>query len=627
MGNPDGQRVLATLFVLRCPFSRVKAPRTGAWFVPTLGRSGANLAPRVGPCDTVCMIRSFWIFLIAVALFGCGGRVDRPKPLVEDDRERQEFEAAVAAFEGGDAPGARRRFEALLKTSRDPAVRPYATYYLARLEIPRRPANAAEALLAQADGSVPEALRWLSALHGSAAAARAGQCDRVRPEAAHLARQLRGTERADVELALARCATGADAILHLAEAAKADPARETEARAQAEKLLVNTRPDREMVEAWPELFDGQAVVEESTDPPRNPPPPSKGERAQIGVLLPLSGSLRPLGERMSQGLDAINGEDRPSGPGPVLLIRDGAVAEELPAAFDAFVAEGAFAVVGLFDKSIAPAAAQAAAERRLPLVMLTSSDAATAVEGPIWRALQTPSLVARTAAGAGLMKGGRRAVVLRPDNSYGKTLGQWFQESWKAGGGTIDAELVWDANQPDWERFAKKVKGIRADTIFVPCDAREGAKLLTHLAAEGTWVRGTRPRFQKPPKDTREVWAIGTPEWYAPSLLQQARRYAEGLMIPVPFALETARGAAFDEQLKRGTQTSATAFDALVADVIDAFQSAHALATQDGLDAVEAITRTRYDQGHTAGLDFGQRDAVQALFLLTVEEGRFTPMQ
>ena len=28
-----------------------------------------------------------------------------------------------------------------------------------------------------------------------------------------------------------------------------------------------------------------------------------------------------------------------------------------------------------------------------------------------------------------------------------------------------------------------------------------------------------------------------------------------------------------------------------------------------------------------AGLDFGQRDAVQALFLLTVEEGRFTPMQ
>ena len=119
------------------------------------------------------MIRSFWIFLTVVALIGCGGRADRPKPLVEDDRERQAFEAAVAAFESGDTAEARRRFESLLKTARDPAVRPYATYYLARLEIPRRPANAAEALLAQADGSVPEALRWLSAVHGSAAAARA----------------------------------------------------------------------------------------------------------------------------------------------------------------------------------------------------------------------------------------------------------------------------------------------------------------------------------------------------------------------------------------------------------------------------------------------------------------------
>ncbi|MCB9547441.1 MAG: penicillin-binding protein activator [Myxococcales bacterium] len=564
-------------------------------------------------------------------LAACGGRRDRPVPPVKSERERQDFEAAVAAFEAGNGAAARRRFEVLLKSTHDPVIRPYATYYLARLEGERRPASAAEALLAQADAGAPPDLRWLAAVHGSAAAARAGQCKRVRPEASFLAEQLRGAERAEVELSLAKCAEGAEAIGHLAAAAKADPARETEARAAAEKLLAEVRPDREMMEAWPALFEGQALPTEEDPPPEDTPVVAgeAGERVHVGVLVPLSGNLRPLGEQLALGLEALqSNEDRPgASPGPVLLIRDASQPEDLPAAFDAFVEEGVFGVVGLFDKAVAPAAAQAAAERGVPLVMLTSSDVATAVEGPVWRALHTPGLVARTAAGAGLMRGGRRAAVLRPDNSYGRTLGSWFSQSWQAGGGEVDGEVVWDANKPDWARVAKKVKGIRADTLFVPCDARAAAQLLSHLAAEGTWVRGVKSRFKAPPKDARELWLIGTPEWYAPSLLTQARRYAEGVMVPVPFALETARGAAFDEQLRRRTEASATAFDALFADVIGAFQVARDRAVKEKLGAVEALTRTRYDQGHTAGLDFGERDAVQALFLMVVEEGRFTPMQ
>ena len=41
------------------------------------------------------------------------------------------------------------------------------------------------------------------------------------------------------------------------------------------------------------------------------------------------------------------------------------------------------------------------------------------------------------------------------------------------------------------------------------------------------------------------------------------------------------------------------------------------------------LRRVRWDAGHTAGLDFNKtdRDAVQALFLMVVSEGRFTPLQ
>ena len=53
------------------------------------------------------------------------------------------------------------------------------------------------------------------------------------------------------------------------------------------------------------------------------------------------------------------------------------------------------------------------------------------------------------------------------------------------------------------------------------------------------------------------------------------------------------------------------------------------LATKDGLDPASALRRIRWEGGHTAGLDFrkSDRDAVQALFLLVVSQGRFTPLQ
>ena len=190
-----------------------------------------------------------------------------------------------------------------------------------------------------------------------------------------------------------------------------------------------------MVDVWPELFAGRDVTPDLTEPGDVQAIPVSAGRARIGVLVPLSGALKGLGERLATSVEAMNnGEDDPNGPGPVIIVRDGADASDLEDAFDTFDREKVFAVVGLFDRTVAAQAAQAAATRRIPLVMLTSSDVAVSIEGPIWRALQTPSLVGRTAAGAGLMRGGRRAAVLRPKNTYGRTLGRWFTESWKAGG-------------------------------------------------------------------------------------------------------------------------------------------------------------------------------------------------
>lgn len=607
------------------------------------GGQDRALAPTDRPCDTSAMTSLRNVILIfksapvtlGLLLMACGSQVGRPMPTKSTAQQQVDFEEAVRAFDAGQFNSARQRFEFLLKAPDNDDLRPYATYYLARIEATRRPATGAEALLALSNSSAPIELRQAAALHGSVAAARAGQCNRVRRDAHRLVQRFEGPDRADAEIGLAECASGATALARYRAAAEADPARALEARSKAEALITKTRqPDQAMVAAWPELFEGRIVAGSAVDPRLNPdlPPPSPiaSGRARVGVLVPLSGELRALGERMAMGVETSNrAEDDPSGPGPEVLVKDGAAADEIEAAFDAFVDEGVFAVVGLFDRAVADRAAQAAATRRLPLVMLTSSDAAVSVEGPIWRALQTPGLVGRTAAGAGLMRGGRRAAVLRPNNAYGRTLGRWFTESWKAGGGAVAGEIAWNPSKPDWARLAKRARKMDFDTLFLPCDGRSGAQLLSHLAAEGTWARGDRARFKKGAKDAREVFMIGTPEWYGPNVLQQARRYAEGLMVPVPFAVETARGAAFAERLQRRTGHPPTAFDALLADSIKAFEQAHALAVNEKVDAAQALRRIRWDGGHTAGLDFNKtdRDAVQALFLLVVTDGRFTPLQ
>lgn len=599
------------------------------------------LAQTAMPCDTTAMMslhtrripgRHGLSLLLLIGLTACGGRIDRPTPSSGTAQQRVDFDEAVRAFDAGELVPARRRFEMLLKTA-DGDLRPYLTYYLARIEAKKRPANGAEALLGLADTNAPVELRQAAALHGSVAAARAGACDRVRPDAHRLIKRVTGPDRADAELGLAECASGATALARYKAAAEADPASAPAAQAKAEALVAQTaQPDQRMIDIWPELFVGHQGIATAVDPRDGLPQtvPVAAGRARIGLLVPLTGDLRALGERLATGVEATNGgEDDPGGPGPVIIVRDSASADDLDAAFDHFASEGAFAVVGLFDRSVAPRAAQAAATRRMPLVMLTSSDAAVAIEGPIWRALHTPGLVGRTAAGAGLMQGGRRAAVIRPRSTYGATLGRWFTQSWKAGGGAIAGELTWNPAKPDWARLAKRARRLKFDTLFLPTDDRSGAQLLSHLAAQGTWVRGARSRFKGTPKDAREVWVIGTPEWYGPALLKQARRYAEGLMVPVPFAVETARGAAFAETLQRRAGNPATAFDALISDTIHAFKQAHALAASDNLDPASALQRVRWEGGHTAGLDFSKsdRDAVQALFLLVVSEGRFTPLQ
>ncbi len=373
-------------------------------------------------------------------------------------------------------------------------------------------------------------------------------------------------------------------------------------------------PEPQTTEVFTELDPEPRPTGPEAAPATAPAPAQEAaaDRPGVAVLTPGEGRSARLGAQLSEiaGWLGKVGEDRPDA-GARLTIHDATDARAVEAAFAAAVESGAVGVVGLFDHETAPVAAELAAGHDLPTLMLTLSDVAVTGDGPTWRLLPTPLLVARTAAGAALARGGRRAAVLHSNEPYWSSLAEWFGKVWGAGGATLDSTHTWE-DADGLAGVVRRLAGLEFDTLFVACGPEEAASLLSHLAAAGIWARRAgAPRFKR--GEAREVVLAGPPEWYAPSLPRQAGRYAAGALVPVPFARETARGAAFAKSVRRTFDREATPFDALLADAVDALAAGGELAD------------VKLAQPRSAGLRFDKRDALMGLIVLEATERGFKP--
>ncbi|MCA9544354.1 MAG: ABC transporter substrate-binding protein [Myxococcales bacterium] len=598
------------------------------------------------------------LFLALVALVSACGtrtRVGSNRPTVPADaRDQAAFDRAVGAFDAGRLDAARRQFEALLLRSRGAALNGRVRYYLARIEGRRDKLRGGAQLMAlAARPDVDDEVRVLADVEGASLWAEADRCEGV---AARIERRIEATEGALRERALdalVKCRPDRRTLDLLATAATEEPTRNATWVAQGRAVaaaapiddLANAVKDhagtfgamlrtqlagRAAAEDRPDLL---ALAQGQTETPDSPPPDPVTPTARpvvpgtkIGLILPLSARSQRLGQRLEGAARRLfGGEDRPA-DGPALVIVDGATADASAAAVRRLADDGAVGAVGLFDGQTAPAAAKAAAERGLPLIMLTLSDAAVASDGPTWRALHTPLLVARTAAGAALGRGARKAATVHATDGYGRTLASWFKQAWQAGGGAWAGEVTWAPGKgPEHAQVARRIRALGADVLFMPIEPATAAELLSHLAAQKVFVRRPNQTFRKD-GEVRQATVIGPPEWYDERLIRQGGRYVEGALVPVPFAVETARGAELEARLGGPEGRAPNLFDALMADAVNALVQARARAGDDA-GTGPALRAAPYLDGFGSGLHFGERDAVQALFLLEVKDGRFTPSQ
>jgi ABC-type branched-subunit amino acid transport system substrate-binding protein len=177
----------------------------------------------------------------------------------------------------------------------------------------------------------------------------------------------------------------------------------------------------------------------------------------VGVLLPMSGRYKPVGEAVLRGIQqGLAGSD------VELIVKDtqgdvtatGQAMDQL--AFD----EGAIAVLGPMLPDDSRRAALMAEELQLPLVTMTRAEDITAIGPYVFRNMLTNSAQAKGLADYAMnVKGYKRFALLYPNISYGVELANDFWDQVVANGGVVRGAESYSHDQTTFTSEAKKLVG------------------------------------------------------------------------------------------------------------------------------------------------------------------------
>jgi ABC-type branched-subunit amino acid transport system substrate-binding protein/predicted negative regulator of RcsB-dependent stress response len=275
-------------------------------------------------------------------------------------------------------------------------------------------------------------------------------------------------------------------------------------------------------------------------PASNTAPTGKAERQaglRVGIVLPLSGKDRALGERVLRGaVWSARGNHLPGGGQPAqlsveILARDSSgSAAAAAAAVGDLVREGAQVVVASPVKAEAAAIAKAAAERRVPVLHLSAPTA----PGPASPGSASFQLLYSNEERAARLAGQLRAsgltsvAVLAPATPYGQSMTRAFVEALQGSSVQVRGQLSFPATTNTFTAPAKQVIELAPQAIFIPATAAQLELIAGQLAAlAGLATQRVEKREAEPP--IRLV--LSTVEGLGPKLLSSSGRYLQGAVL------------------------------------------------------------------------------------------------
>lgn len=296
-------------------------------------------------------------------------------------------------------------------------------------------------------------------------------------------------------------------------------------------------------------------------PPTEEPTESL-EPIRLGVLVPLSGSLRVWGVNSERGIrlavDQIHSAGGLDGRTIELLVEDSECTPETAmAVLQRWIDAGdVSAVLGAICSSNVLAMAPVAESGEVVVLSTGASNPAISEAGDfIFRNWPSDRVQGHLTADYAIAQGMGKAAILYVDNAYGQGLDQVFTERFEEHGGRVvlSPSESYDEGDTDFRSQLERILASDADVLYLPAYTEEYPAILAQARELGL-----------------EIPILAAETFDDPDTIQRSGDAAEGIVFPSPGAIDrsTPQGRAFVQAFEAAYGeapgiTSDTGYDAL----------------------------------------------------------------
>jgi ABC-type branched-subunit amino acid transport system substrate-binding protein len=268
-------------------------------------------------------------------------------------------------------------------------------------------------------------------------------------------------------------------------------------------------------------------------------------RNDIGCLLPLSGTHAAFGQRALRGVElALKTYNSLYGETGLNLIVQDTQSDEETAVIEVqtLYEKNVSAIIGpmITDSS----AALEAQRLKIPIIVLSQKTGIPDLGDYVFRNFLTPQMQIDTIVPYAIEKlGVRRFVIMYPEDTYGRTFMDLFQDKVAAYGEQI---VSVDAYNPDQTDFGETIKKLISRYGALENDAKKAGKK-AHLRQEESIVdfdaifipdaygKAGLIAPQLRYYDIKDVLLMGTNLWHSERLIEMAGKYVQGALVPDGF--------------------------------------------------------------------------------------------
>lgn len=389
----------------------------------------------------------------------------------------------------------------------------------------------------------------------------------------------------------------------------------------------------------------------------------------IGVVVPVSGKLKPWGEAIMKGVSlALEGS-----PFRAVVKDSRGEPEGAKAALEELaVTGGAIAALGGVVNAEALRAAGTAQEQGLPFVSLARLEGVTQAGPFVFRNMLTAEAQAKALADLAMgMRGMRRFAMMWPQIPYGQELARSFWTEVEARGGEVRGAEPYEADRTTFSKLVKEMVGklslderrdyltevrevtkteknpyrrrkalekvreqlapvIDFDAIFIPDFAKNVALIAPALAVEDVVTQTCDPkevdriRRTTGREDLKVVQLLGANGWDDPLLVERAGKYVECALFVDGFfpGSERPETKAFVAAFQQKYGHLPSILEASAYDTARVLRRALEGGTTNRDMLREQLTKLKGFPGATGVLSFDQRREIsKQLFYLTVVQG------